>query len=69
MKSWMIQARAGPELPLAQDPLAQDHPLIHHQALSNLVHAFAPPAKHAVGHHHPAGETALLRQICERFIM
>ena len=79
MMWWMIQARASPELhlaqdplaqdPLAQDPLAQDHPLIHHQALSNLVHAFAPPAKHAVGHHHQAGETALLRQICERFII
>ena len=52
MISWMIQARASPELPLAQnplaqDPLAQDHPLI--QALSNIAHAMAPPAKHAVG--------------------
>ena len=46
MMWWMIQARAGPELPLDQDPLAQD-PLAqgHHliQALSNLAHAFAPP--------------------------
>ena len=37
MKSCMIQARAGPELPLAQDPLAQDHPLIHHQALTHIA--------------------------------
>ena len=62
MMWWMIQARASPELhlaqdplaqdPLAQDPLAQDHPLIHHQALSHLTHALAPPAEHAAEDHH-----------------